>query len=255
MATEQAGSCSTKRNRRRFLWLLLVSTSWTGVTSVHKDDTTSSSHVHLSVEAEVDTPSTVSHSHANNQTLTNPFVYTPFDDFSWAVSSPHLSHPEHQARYDKFMKECVDLDPHCRSTEDARLHMNVRQPPAVINYTSTGFRKIRAPPALFQLLSDFWEANKGREVLESDDVSPFQNTWEVPTSLLKTELDHFIGGGWNLSAAVWNAARDILEDWTGQTLAGSSVYGIRLYHNQSILTPHVDRLPLGTLLLLVDDDQ
>ncbi|KAL7556635.1 hypothetical protein ACA910_014166 [Epithemia clementina (nom. ined.)] len=183
--------------------------------------------------------------------------YTAYDDVSWAIMSSNMSksnsildpHARRQRRrqdevYQQFIQECIDLDENCRDEEDMRLHMNRHQPPAMINYTKTGFAKIRAPPHLIQLLTDFWNNNYGRQSVESDHATAFQNTWQVSTSLLKTEHDHLMGGGWNLSAAVWNAARDLLEEWTGQTLAGSSVYGIRLYHNQSILTPHVDRLPL-----------
>lgn len=36
----------------------------------------------------------------------------------------------------------------------------------------------------------------------------------------------------------------MLQAWTGQPQVSTSVYGIRVYHNNSILTPHVDRLPL-----------
>jgi prolyl 4-hydroxylase len=47
--------------------------------------------------------------------------------------------------------------------------------------------------------------------------------------------------------------------WTGQPQSSTSVYGIRAYHNQSILTPHVDRLPLVSSAIInvaqdVDED-
>jgi len=46
-----------------------------------------------------------------------------------------------------------------------------------------------------------------------------------------------------------------VEAWTGQRLASTSVYGIRIYHNQSILAPHVDRLPLvSSAIINVDQD-
>ena len=47
----------------------------------------------------------------------------------------------------------------------------------------------------------------------------------------------------------------MVETWTGQRLASTSVYGIRIYHNQSILAPHVDRLPLvSSAIINVDQD-
>lgn len=40
------------------------------------------------------------------------------------------------------------------------------------------------------------------------------------------------------------SVQDLLESWTNQRLVLTSAYGIRLYHEGSILAPHVDRLPL-----------
>ena len=50
-----------------------------------------------------------------------------------------------------------------------------------------------------------------------------------------------------------------MEEWTGMRLSYSSVYGIRIYHNQSVLSPHVDRLPLVSSAIInvaqdVDED-
>ncbi|KAL7581066.1 hypothetical protein ACA910_005869 [Epithemia clementina (nom. ined.)] len=194
--------------------------------------------------------------------IVEPTFYTAFDDASWAVKSTNLSNilgDKKQALYDEFINECLEGDQDCRSEEEDRLFMNKYQPPSMVNYTRTGFAKIRAPEPLFKLLTDFWDANHERAEIEWDQQTAYHNTWKIPTKILKTENDSFVGGGWNLSAAVWNAARDILEEWTGQKLAGSSVYGIRIYHNQSILAPHVDRLPLISSAIInvaqdVEDD-
>ena len=56
--------------------------------------------------------------------------------------------------------------------------------------------------------------------------------------------EHLIGGGEQLHDTIWNVSSDIISDWTGQQLVGSSVYGIRVYKEGAILSPHVDRLPL-----------
>lgn len=65
----------------------------------------------------------------------------------------------------------------------------------------------------------------------------------------------YAGGGPDLSAFISDQARQVLEQWTGQVMAGTSVYGIRVYHNNSILSPHVDRLPLIiSAIINVDQD-
>ncbi len=52
------------------------------------------------------------------------------------------------------------------------------------------------------------------------------------------------GGGQELHDEIWNVTRDLISEWTGETLEGSSVYGVRIYKEGAILAPHVDRLPL-----------
>lgn len=175
-------------------------------------------------------------------------TYTAFDDASWAIASSNMTNRLNSGQkefYETFMDECMSLMADCQEENEKRIFMNVHQPPSVKNYTQRGFAKIRAPPALMDLLTEFWELNKDTAEMEADQAGPFHNTWKYPTELISVEDDKFVGGGWNLSAAIWNSTKGVLEEWTGQKLAGSSVYGIRIYNNNSVLAPHVDRLPLS----------
>jgi prolyl 4-hydroxylase len=52
------------------------------------------------------------------------------------------------------------------------------------------------------------------------------------------------GGGHKLKQQLWDAARDVLQEWTGEELTQCSLYGIRVYKENSVLATHVDRLPL-----------
>ena len=52
------------------------------------------------------------------------------------------------------------------------------------------------------------------------------------------------GGGYKLKKAIWGAARDTIQEWTGEELTECSLYGIRVYKEGAILASHVDRLPL-----------
>lgn len=54
---------------------------------------------------------------------------------------------------------------------------------------------------------------------------------------------------------VWRLARPVLEEWTGMRLSPVSMYGVRIYKNNSILAPHVDRMPLVTSCIInLDQD-
>jgi prolyl 4-hydroxylase len=66
-----------------------------------------------------------------------------------------------QGVYGAYMDGCYeeyDAD-ECDAEEEIRLAMNHRQPQSMVNLTSTGYHKVRAPDALMKLLTDFWETN------------------------------------------------------------------------------------------------
>ena len=54
----------------------------------------------------------------------------------------------------------------CVEEETTRLEMNERQPQSMVNMTSTGYRKTKAPASLLKLLTEFWEANKEEKEIE-----------------------------------------------------------------------------------------
>ncbi len=96
-----------------------------------------------------------------------------------------------------------------------------------------------------KLLSDFWENNKDEAIDEEWYVGNiFTNHWEVPTKFVDVSDDEYVGGGGSLMSAIWDVAKAELEEWTGMRMRPSSLYGIRIYREGSILSPHVDRLPL-----------
>ena len=106
-----------------------------------------------------------------------PQHYTATDDRTWAIVTANLTDPFRQRSYDEFMQDCRDAagSPQqaaiqCDHAEDYRLHMNGNQPRSVLNYTQTGFLKVRAPPAVFSLIHDFWIKNRDSQSNEWDKV-------------------------------------------------------------------------------------
>jgi prolyl 4-hydroxylase len=154
-----------------------------------------------------------------------------------------------QDMYNKFLSGCVDhygKKGHiCRSTEVERVAMSLRQPRSMQNYTDVGFKKIRAPEALYKMVKDFWDKNKDTQ---SDENWPKGNTytnhWVAPTYMVNVEDRSLRGGGGALKQKLWDAAHSVLEEWTGEELEQCSLYGIRVYTEGAMLATHVDRLPL-----------
>ena len=74
--------------------------------------------------------------------------------------------------------------------------------------------------------------------------------WESPTWMLDVGDDALHGGGTKLKNSIWEVARHELQQWTGQELTPTSLYGIRKYTEGSVLATHVDRLPLVTSAII-----
>ena len=165
-----------------------------------------------------------------------------------------------QRKHDEYMAGCREhyqkRANRCDQNENDRISMTMRQPQSMRNYTEIGYAKIRAPDHVFQLLSEFWEANKGNQKGEKwPPGNIYTNHWLSPSTMVSVEDQSLEGGGYVLKQHIWNAARDTISEWTGQQLAECSLYGIRIYHEGSMLAPHVDRLPLvSSAIINVDQD-
>mmetsp|Transcript_25985 Transcript_25985/g.53611 ORF Transcript_25985/g.53611 Transcript_25985/m.53611 type:complete len:502 (-) Transcript_25985:168-1673(-) len=134
----------------------------------------------------------------------------------------------------------------CDDTEVERLEMNLRQPASMRNYTFLGFQKVRAPEKLMELLTNFWNENSKNEITSEtwNKGNTYTNHWSSPTMMLNIEDSSLTGGGERIRTAVWDESRTLLEEWAGVELSPSSLYGIRVYTEGAVLTPHVDRMPL-----------
>lgn len=96
------------------------------------------------------------------------------------------------------------------------------------------------------MIQDFWERNKDKGQPEKWGIgNTYTNNWKSESEMVSVEDTNLRGGGYSLKQKIWNAARDIISEWTGQDLTQCSLYGIRVYKEGAILATHVDRLPLG----------
>ncbi|KAL7534776.1 hypothetical protein ACHAXR_006067, partial [Thalassiosira sp. AJA248-18] len=209
-----------------------------------------------------------------------PIHHSPIsDNYAWLphnvdpINNPtppeHVGKPiqylgERRDWYDSFLQGC---DTHydngkgrsgCQITERDRVEMSLRQPAAMQNYTELGFKKIRAPEEVWKRVKKFWEENKDRKNWQSENWprgNTYTNHWESPTYMVSVEDTRLRGAGSNLKRKVWNAARDTIQEWTGEELTDCSLYGIRVYTEGAILATHVDRMPLvSSAIINVDQD-
>ena len=167
-----------------------------------------------------------------------------------------------QTAYDEFIEGCRNhygggrKGKACDSTERDRIAMGLRQPQSMQNYTELGFKKIKAPEAVFKLIKEFWENNKDRATEENWSTgNTYTNHWVSNTDFVSIENPALRGGGAVIKQRIWDAARSTLQEWVGQELTQCSLYGIRIYKEDSVLATHVDRMPLVTSAIInVDQD-
>ena len=113
------------------------------------------------------------------------------------------------------------------------------------NYTKVGFLKTRAPEKVVHLATKFWDQNQYNQKPENwPPGNTYINHWDSPTYMLSIDDGRLRGGGFALREQIWDASREAIEDWTGEDLSPTSLYGIRVYTEGAVLLPHVDRLPL-----------
>jgi len=62
--------------------------------------------------------------------------------------------------------------------------------------------------------------------------------------MISVENTQLRGGGGILKQAIWDAARETIQEWTQEELTQCSLYGIRVYTEGAVLGTHVDRMPL-----------
>lgn len=146
----------------------------------------------------------------------------------------------------------------CKVTEEDRVEMSLRQPAGMQNYTDLGFKKIKAPPEVWAAVKKFWEENKDRSNWKNENWprgNTYTNHWTAPTYMVNVEDMRLRGAGSGIKRKIWDAARDTIQEWTGEELTDCSLYGIRVYTEGSVLATHVDRMPLvSSAILNVDQD-
>ena len=185
------------------------------------------------------------------------------EDYGVDVSFPMHRHkidnsanllPDRQAIYDEYLEGCRQKYPKpkgiCEDSEDGRIDMSLDQPKSMQNYTDIGYKKIKTPPKVWELLRDFWEKNNPTDNIHQakpenwSKGNSYVNHWVSPTYMVSVEDTGLRGGGYKLKDAIWDAAKSTLEAWTGEELRPCSLYGVRVYTEGAILATHVDRLPL-----------
>lgn len=114
------------------------------------------------------------------------------------------------------------------------------------NYTADGFLKTHLAPKLFADIQAFYQAGRASAQSETVDGGFIVNTKTatIPSSLIPLSEA--------LRQRIHNAMKPLLEDWCGETLAPTYVYGIREYHRGALLKNHRDRLETHIISVIIN---
>jgi prolyl 4-hydroxylase len=165
-----------------------------------------------------------------------------------------------QALYDAMIRSCREnFGRSCDAHERDRINQIRRQAKSLRNYTATGYDKIRAPKALFDIIHRHWERNKDNKDPEYIEKWPkgytYVNFWKQNTTIYGL-TKRALGATQEMEDEIWRLATPILQEWTGMELIPTSLYGIRVYAEGAILAPHVDRSALiSSAIINVAQDQ
>lgn len=110
-------------------------------------------------------------------------------DCSWPIHSMESTCGDQlgdrKSIYEDYMQGCREKwgekgAKRCDANEQDRLQMSRRQPQSMVNYTSTGFKKIKAPKPLWDIIRNYWEKNKDDMKEENWGMgNVYTNNWAV----------------------------------------------------------------------------
>lgn len=179
------------------------------------------------------------------------------DTISFDRPNNPLGADTRQFAYKEYLQGCIGDETQgasnnyleeCRRFESDRISMNLRQPANSQNYTHAGFAKVETPPGVLRRLQEVWdEASPSSKVLERwERGNTYLNHWESPTYMI--DITQILSHAEQQQLV--QAVQSVLEAWTQQSLILTSLYGIRVYGNEAVLAPHVDRLPLVSSVII-----
>lgn len=123
----------------------------------------------------------------------------------------------------------------------------------VQNYTVSGLHKIDLPKPIFKKINQFYHENRktltdeyvqGGFIYEGDGAKKKRRT---SSSLVNLTPE--------LRQEVHDRLKPLMEDWCGQTLEPTFVYGIREYHHGAVLKMHRDRVDTHIISAIINVDQ
>jgi hypothetical protein len=161
------------------------------------------------------------------------------------ISMTMILQAQQRQRYDDYMAGCAQIygNELCNTNDHDRIQLNAVQPARQHqNFTSTGYAVVPVPTMAWDALERFWLA-KGQDRWQRNQEywehgSIYTNHWVAPTYHVPIDDDD---EDKQVRNTLVESVQTVLEKWSGTPLLFSSTYGVRVYTQNSILAPHIDR--------------
>ncbi|KAG7368888.1 2-oxyglutarate/Fe(II) oxygenase [Nitzschia inconspicua] len=112
-------------------------------------------------------------------------------------------------------------------------------------FSPLGFKKGRLPPDVFASIGAFYYNNAKSVVREEwDNKGVFVNWWETDVM--------FVQIPWNLKMIYQERLKTMVEEWAGEPVEQTVMYGLRMYTEGARLLTHVDRHSTHAVSLIVN---
>jgi hypothetical protein len=189
------------------------------------------------------------HDDDNDDAVTNAKNHEPQD--APISTTMVILQTQQRQRYDDYMAGCAQIygAELCHTNDRDRIQLNAVQPARQHqNFTNTGYAVVPVPTLAWDALERFWRKKgqarwkRNKEYWEHGSI--YTNHWVAPT--YHVPIDDNDDETRLLRNTVVQSVQTVLEKWSGTPLLFSSTYGVRVYTQNSILAPHIDRyVPYG----------
>mmetsp|Transcript_17549 Transcript_17549/g.27524 ORF Transcript_17549/g.27524 Transcript_17549/m.27524 type:complete len:488 (-) Transcript_17549:1642-3105(-) len=158
-------------------------------------------------------------------------------------------HRERQRFYNFFMDGCRSQEKTnsqkglCNQAEADRIATNLNQPSRMKNYTQVGYEKVAVPTKLAESLKHFWKSHERHmPVISNFEIgTTYMNHWASSQFTMNIDDEQYQNK--HLRGLIWDEAKPVLEKWAGVELSPSSLFGLQIYTNETVMPHRLDTLP------------
>lgn len=123
-----------------------------------------------------------------------------------------------------------------------------KQPVLLPTFSSSGYRVRQIPRNLYDEVNRYYRDNIRNRQPEQLELEPAVNQNDAKTTMVHLDQD--------MSERIAEVVKPMMEEWIGEELELTRMYGIREYHRGNIVRPHVARVgtQVSSVIMVIGKD-